>query len=134
MASDWYSELGEQTLLMRWCHLVRTTRPELRLLYAIPNGGWRHPAEAAKLKASGVRAGVPDLCLPVARGPFHGLYVEMKARAWPLHGKRAGVTSAEQEDWLNALHAEGYCCHVCWGWEEARNAIEAYLDLDKEIA
>ena len=37
-------------------------------MFRIPNGGSRHPAEAARLKAQGVKAGVPDLCIPVARG------------------------------------------------------------------
>lgn len=43
---------------------VWTNYPDLRYcLFHIPNGGYRNFAEAAKFKAIGVLAGVPDLCL-----------------------------------------------------------------------
>ena len=128
MASNWFSEQGHQVFLMQWAHLQRATRPELRLLFAIPNGGLRHPAVAAQLKASGVKAGVPDLFLPVARGIWHGLWIELKAPAYPLYKKAAGKTSDEQERWLEDLYGEGYCCHVCHGWEHAQRVILDYLD------
>ena len=47
-------------------------------IFAIPNGGARNVVTAAKLKAEGVLAGVPDLCVPMARCGFHGLYIELK--------------------------------------------------------
>ena len=37
-------------------------------VFHIPNGGSRHPAEAARMGARGAKAGVPDLCIPAARG------------------------------------------------------------------
>jgi hypothetical protein len=40
---------------------------QLSLMFAIPNGGLRHKAEANKLKSEGVKAGVPDIMLPIAR-------------------------------------------------------------------
>ncbi len=61
------TEHVEQVSLMRWAALTKRRRPELALLYAIPNGGDRHKAVAAKLSAEGVKSGVPDLCLPVPR-------------------------------------------------------------------
>lgn len=45
--------------------------------YAVPNGGFRRPVEAAILKAMGVRAGVPDLVLLGPNG--QSCYVEFKA-------------------------------------------------------
>jgi hypothetical protein len=134
MASDWWTEEGHGVFLNRWAFHASATRPELKRLFHVPNGGWRSPAVAGKLKAQGVKAGIPDYALLVARGPYHGLLIELKVPAYPQYGKKAGVVSPEQEDWLQHLHAEGYCCHVCWGWEEARDAILAYLDLDKETA
>ena len=66
-------EAEEQAALFRWALLSRGRIPELDLLFHIPNGGSRHPREAANLKRQGVKAGVPDLFLPIARGKYHGL-------------------------------------------------------------
>ena len=112
-------EHREQAALVEWARRAERRLPELRLLHAIPNGGDRHPAVAARLQAEGVRAGVPDLCLPVARGGWHGLYIELKA------GR--GRTSRAQRAWLAALQGEGYRAEVCRGWIPARNLILAYL-------
>lgn len=90
-------------------------------MFHVPNGGSRNRVEAANLKRQGVKAGVPDIFLPVARGGFHGLFVEMKAEG--------GRLSEKQEEWLADLHAQGYAVKVAYGWEEARKAIEAYLGM-----
>ena len=95
--------------------------PETRLLFAIPNGGLRDKITAAKLKATGVKAGVPDMMLPIARSYFHGLYVELKKD----HKQKE---SEEQKKWLNNLRNEGYACYVCFGWEDAVKAIIRYLE------
>lgn len=71
-------EANEQEALFRWAAFVRGRFPEIDLLYHIPNGGSRNRLEAANLKRQGVKAGVPDLCLPVASGKYHGLYIELK--------------------------------------------------------
>ena len=68
----------EQAALISWAEAYERIYPELALLYHIPNGGKRDRIVAAKLKAQGVKPGVPDLCLPVPRGKYHGLYIEMK--------------------------------------------------------
>ena len=112
-------EANEQTALFNWAQLSRCKYPELDLLYHIPNGGSRNRLEAANLKRQGVKAGVPDLCLPVARGGFHGLYIEMKA------GKNK--TTDKQNSWLAALKAQGYCTAVCYNWLEAKELLENYL-------
>ncbi len=109
----------EQVALMQWAKLSEGRYPELRLLHAVPNGGHRHLAVAAAMKAEGVKAGVPDLDLPVARGPWHGLRIELKARG--------GTLTAAQREWIDALRAEGYRAEVCVGWEAAKNLIVDYL-------
>jgi hypothetical protein len=115
------TEHEDQAALFRWVKLAAGAQPALNLLYAIPNGGHRHKAVAAKLAAEGVKAGVPDLCLPVARGEFHGLYIEMKRT-------KGGTVSAVQKYWLAVLAAEGYCALRCNGWDDARQALTLYLD------
>src|SRR5215203_2049252 len=112
------TEHQEQAALIRWATLSTGAHPELAMLYAIPNGGARHPVVAAKLKAEGVKRGVPDLCLPVPRGEYHGLYVELKAAG--------GRPTVEQRAWITALEALGYRARVCVGWEAAREAIKKY--------
>lgn len=71
------TEAQEQMTLFSWAAMQSGKYPELNLLYHVPNGGSRHKAEAGRLRAEGVKAGVPDLCLPVARGQYHGLYIEL---------------------------------------------------------
>lgn len=115
-------EHDEQVMLFQWAALAQGQHPELRLLVAIPNGGERHKAVAAKLKAEGVKPGFPDIMLPVARCGRHGLFIELK--------RRNGVPSdvkPSQRSWLDALEAEGYRVVVAYGWEEARDGILFYL-------
>lgn len=99
--------------------------PELALLHAIPNGGWRHPATAAALQRQGVKPGVPDMFLPVPRGMFNGLYIELKRL-------REGDLSDKQREWLAALTAQGYRAVMRRGTEAAWNEILSYLSLSTE--
>ncbi len=114
------TEEAEQTALFEWAARQAGRHPELGLLHAIPNGGKRGKAEAARMKMAGVKAGVPDMFLPVPRGSFHGLYIELKRR-------KGGRVSPEQAEWLERLSDEGYFCQVCKGWEEAAELIREYL-------
>ena len=78
-------------------------------------------SNAKHLKQQGVKSGVPDLCLPVPRGQYHGLYIEMKTES--------GHTSDEQEWWGERLQAQGYVWRVCHGWQAAVAVLEWYLQL-----
>lgn len=118
------SEHDEQCALFAFAAWAAGRVPELSLLHAIPNGGARHPAVAAKLKAEGVKAGIPDVFLPVARGGRNGLYVELK------YGKNK--TSAEQDRWIDALREQGYAVAVCYGWQEAARKLLGYLRADPQ--
>ena len=114
------TEEQEQAAVMEWAMLMEKQYPELALLFHIPNGADRHPAVAAKLKKQGVKAGVPDLFLPVARGGFHGLWVEMKRQ-------KGGRLSDEQKAWIEALTAEKYLAVRADGAEAACDVIYKYL-------
>lgn len=115
------TEDEEQIALMQWAAVMSGRYPELRLMYHIPNGGARSKPEAARFKAMGVKKGVPDICLPVARGIFHGLYIELKRQ-------RGGRESNEQKQWIEALRGQGYAAAVCKGWRQAASTIEIYLE------
>jgi hypothetical protein len=122
-------ERGMQVNLFRWAAAQECVLPRLKLLFAVPNGGAR-PAvmkdgrrfsvAAARMKAEGVKRGVPDICLPVPMGGFCGLWIEMKAGDNPA--------SPEQRAWMSALAAEGACVHVVRDeWLHAKALIEDYL-------
>lgn len=113
------SEHEEQSALFAWAALYTTRTPELALLYAIPNGGARHPAVAAKMKREGVKRGAPDTCLPIARNGQHGCYIELKTAR--------GRPTTEQLWWGERLVEQGYTWSVCYGWQSAARLIVAYL-------
>lgn len=114
------AEETEQEALFRWAALNACRIPELYLLHHIPNGGARSARTGARLKAQGVKPGVPDICLPVARGGKHGLYIELKRRD-------GGRVSPAQHWWIDSLQAQGFAACVCCGWDDARMAIMCYL-------
>lgn len=89
--------------------------------YHIPNGGSRNKKEAKNLKRQGVRPGVPDLCIPVAKRGFHGLYIEMK------YGKNKPTD--KQLEWLDVLNANGYKAVVCYGFDQAKETIDWYMEV-----
>jgi hypothetical protein len=113
------SERDEQVALIEWRDRFAPHYPALGRLFAIPNGGKRDVVTAARLKAEGVTAGVPDLCLPVARLGYHGLWIEMKTDG--------GRVSKEQRRLLAQLEADGYMTGVCYSWPEAARVIARYL-------
>ena len=117
-------EADEQKALFEWAAYARREFPELELMYHIPNGGTRHPAEARNLRLQGVKPGVPDIFLPAMRGGYGGLYIEMKRR-------KGGVVSGEQKRWMAELNKAGYCVAVCRGWEQARCIITDYLRIGR---
>ena len=92
-------------------------------IFAIPNGGSRNKVEAANLKRQGVKAGVPDLCVPVALHGYHGLYIEMK------YGKNKPTD--DQKKWIEILNKNGYLAKVCWGADEAIKLIDWYFQKNK---
>lgn len=113
------SEATEQEALIAWCMVFENRYPELKMIFHIPNGGSRNRIEAANLKRQGVKAGVPDLCLPVPKNGYHGLYIEMK------YGKNKPTD--KQEEWLESLRQHGYETAVCYSADEAREVIKKYI-------
>lgn len=115
------TEADEQKALMQWAKWQEGRYPELKLLYHCPNGGTRNKLEAANLKRQGVKAGVPDLFLPVPRSPKHGLFIEMKV------GRNKCTDN--QKKWIRKLLEQGYEVKVCYSCEEAIQVIKKYLNI-----
>lgn len=120
--SEVQSEHDEQVRLIEWWALSHNQFgvPE-QLLFAIPNGGVRNIVTATKLKAEGVRAGIPDLFLAVPRGESHGMFIEMKKT-------KGGRVSEAQSNTISLLHDQKFIATVCHGWEDAMDAIIRYLN------
>lgn len=114
-------EADQQRKLFQWTTFIRAEYPEIDLMFHIPNGGSRNKLEAANLKRQGVKAGVPDLFLPVSRGGYHGLFIELK------HGKNK--PTEKQTEWLKNLNEQDYAVAVCYGCDEASKKILKYLKL-----
>ena len=114
----------EQVALMRW--LECRFQAAYAVTWHTPNGGRRDKVTAAKLKAQGVKAGIPDLQLAMARGGYFGLFIEFKAT--PPHDAEV---SKSQKDMLAKLQGQGYLAIVCRGMNEAMAQIGAYLDLPR---
>lgn len=114
-------EHKEQVEFIQWTEKPATLArwPELILFHAIPNGGDRDVRVAIKLKAEGVKSGVPDMMLPVVSGGFHGLYIELK-----VEGNKP---TENQEWWHRQLAAQGYAVFVCYSYPEARTVTERYM-------
>ena len=119
------SEARHQQAVIKWSQQpsIRAKWPELALLHHIKNETRGGAAQVAVDKAMGVKKGVPDLFLPVPRGHYHGLYIEMKTET--------GRTSEAQDWWGEKLLEQGYMWEVCYGCRSAIRVLEWYLNLKK---
>lgn len=113
------TETQEQIALLDWAAVMQGRYKELSLLFHIPNEGKRSERYGRELRRMGLKRGVPDLCLPVARGGYYGLFVEMKS----LKGR----PTPEQRGWCAELQEQGYAAIIAKGWQQAAEQIEAYL-------
>jgi hypothetical protein len=124
-------EDDEQAELFRLCGYMQARVPELGLLFAIPNGEERPGNVGAKLQGQGVKAGVPDMFLPVARGEYHGLFIELKT--FKRKAEKNGGLQDNQVDWAFALAKQNYRMMICYGWEEAWRTLEEYLGAEMPL-
>lgn len=95
------------------------------LFYHIPNGGARSLQEGVKFKRMGVKPGIPDICVPMARKGYHGLYGELKR-------KTGGVLSDNQAYWLDTLKRQGYYVFVAKGADAFIVEVKNYLSGDEK--
>ena len=81
---------------------------------------------AARLKASGVKSGVPDLFLPLPiPGRSAGLWIEMKAPG--------GTVTQNQDDYLRFLYEVGFLTKVCYSAQDAVDEIRGYLERRRSV-
>jgi hypothetical protein len=101
--------------VFEWAAWYSRWHPDIELLYAVPNGQYR----PGQRKEPGMKAGVPDMCLPVARGEYHGLYIELKLSD--------NTPTPKQKQWLAQLREQGYHAVVCYGIDDTTETLKKYL-------
>lgn len=128
-------EHGIQVGLFAWRAMQLTAHPELALMHAIPNGAAlkhsvrrrqdgtnvRYSAEGVALRKEGLTKDIPDVNLPVARGRYHGLFIE--------HKRPKVSVPKEQRDMHAKLRAEGHCVAVSRDAGHSIEIVLAYLSL-----
>lgn len=119
------SEHDDQAAVISWCKYMAGQYPKLELLYATPNQGKRSYAAARYMLDEGLRSGVPDLCMPVPSGKYHGMYIEMK-----IDSKQSKLTE-NQRWWIDKLREQGYKVVVCRGFQKAIDEICDYLGIEE---
>ena len=112
------SETDEQIAVIEYCDVYGIP------IYHIANEGKRTYYTGNLLRKAGMRKGVPDLCIPLPRGKYHGFYIEMKSKS--------GKVTKEQTRWLKLLKNNGYATAICHGADEAINKIAAYMRLERK--
>lgn len=119
------SEHDTQVAFFYAVRFMENRHPELKWFHAIPNGGQRNKAVAAKLKAEGVQRGIPDSFLPYPANGKNGLYIEFKNGTNKL--------TPEQKEFLETAEQNGYAVGVAYTADEALKILEDYLgNLDFE--
>jgi hypothetical protein len=101
-----------QIHLVRWCRGHKSEM--LHNVFHVPNGGYRDRVTASVLKAMGVRAGVPDLCLPLPGGGTY--WLELKTKK--------GRLSATQKKFHEMLCSLGHIVETAYGFEDAQDKLE----------
>lgn len=91
-----------------------------KIFFHVPNGGSRNKAEAARLKMSGVTAGVADLILLLPRNPYHYLTIELK------YGK--GTQSEAQSEFEQQVKQAGGMYILVRSFEQFKDVIDAYIN------
>ena len=112
------SETDEQIAVIEYCDVYGIP------IYHIANEGKRTYYTGNLLRKAGMRKGVPDLCIPLPRGKYHGFYIEMKSKS--------GKVTKEQIQWLKLLKNNGYATAICYGADDAINKIAAYERLERK--
>lgn len=106
-----------QQICVEW---FRFQYPKLaKLLFAVPNGGYRNQSTASHMKAEGVVAGVADLILLIPSQGFHALCIEMKTEK--------GRQSDKQKIWQQLVESHGYKYVICHSSQSFFVEVQKYL-------
>lgn len=112
-----------QATVFTWCKLHETKYPILKSIYAIPNGSHKSVSQRVKFQRTGLRPGMPDICLPapIFSEKIGALYIELK--------RAKGKLSENQITMIEILKEQGNAVHVAYSFEEAIKIIEDFCKL-----
>lgn len=108
---DGNAEARRQAAIVEY---VRWVAPQV-IIFAVPNGGLRSKSEAARLKWTGVLAGVLDLALVLPNG---------RSAYWETKTPR-GRPSGDQREFIASLERLGHA------WAVVRSVDDARVELDR---
>lgn len=111
-------ENGEMVALFDW---IRTQPALANCSIHIPNERKSSPQYGALLKRMGVRSGVSDVFIACPKGPYCGMWLEMK------YAK--GKLTVNQKQFLEDMSAQGYYAVCVTGFEAAQAFIQEYMGL-----
>lgn len=118
-------EEGEQILLFEF---LEKAQPFIyQMAFAVPNGGYRNPREAQRMKWAGVKKGVPDIFIAIPTSEHHGLFIELKRPI--VKGESKPNITKEQIIWIQNLNEQGYRAIVCYGFDEALKEIKSHYKI-----
>lgn len=128
-------EDSEQQALFDWAAMKRIVVGDTQVflsdyLFAIPNGGKRDAREAGRMRKQGVKPGVSDTFLPISVGDYHGLWIELKKprKCFKCRSEMDRAVTDNQREWIARMRKGKYRAEVCYGWLEAKDEIENYLN------
>lgn len=112
----------EERMQIEFFNQVPIFFPKLpsKLLFAIPNGGSRNIIEAKNLKAQGVKSGVSDVILLIARRGYSSLCIEFKTHV--------GKQSDQQEIFQEEAEETGNKYVIVRSVKEAIDVLKWYLE------
>lgn len=122
-----HAEYNEQATLFAWIRL--NARYDKRLLYAFSSQAgekFKSKLAGARAKKAGMLAGIPDVFLPYPNKQYAGLWIELKRRI--VKGQSKPTLSEAQKICLEYFNKVGYKAIVCYGADEAIQAIKDYLN------
>lgn len=126
----------EDKLQTSICNYIALQYPKV-VFFSIPNGLDITSSYVRFIaKVTGKKAGVPDLFIAqpkfLVQGDFEefkyaGLFIEVKTAEHKYLNIKKGVVSDDQILMIDRLNKSGYLAVVCWGFDEAKIIIDAYL-------
>jgi len=109
---------------------LRQVLPADAIVFHPANGGLRSKVQAARFKAMGVVAGIPDLLVLVS--PGRAIFFEVKRPAGV--NQRKGSESLSQIAMRWKLHGLGFDCATVHSIDDVRNALRALNVSTREAA
>jgi len=111
-----------------WIRGNTASYPALKLIHHYPSSFFGvNYGVVVWLKKLGWIKGVPDIFIPIARGGFSGLYIEMKTAK--------GKLSPEQKEFFEMINFYSdipYKTETCRRSDEAIRSIKNYLEITED--